>query len=188
MKRLLPFLLCLLVIAPVWAQVGGEDAARYLDTMISSVLDGNDPMRNRMFFKLRVLDEAAVDPLLGALDHESEEVRRYVAFTLGFLDDPRVVDPLLNLFRSDPETVVRCAAAEALGRLESADAVEPLIEAMNDSNASVRQSVSFALGLIGDPRAKPVLAEAQNDPDELVRFFAEEALVQVERAVARRSP
>ncbi|MBN1825308.1 MAG: HEAT repeat domain-containing protein [Candidatus Eisenbacteria bacterium] len=139
-----------------------------------------------MFIKLRVLGVPAVGPLLGALDNETPEVRHYVSFTLGFFDDPRVVDALLGVFRSDPETSVRCAAAEALGRLESAEAVDPLLDALKVGDAKIRQSAAYALGLVGDPRARPALEKAKSDADELVRFFAEEALVEIDRAVARR--
>ncbi|MBM3319389.1 MAG: HEAT repeat domain-containing protein [Candidatus Eisenbacteria bacterium] len=186
MRRLVFVLLALLLAAPAFAETPEEEATHYLQTMVASVREKNDPMRNRMFIKLRVLGEASVDPLLAGLADETPDVRRYLAFTLGFFDVPRVTDPLLALFRSDREVSVRTAAAEALGRLQRPEAVDPLVAALADANASIRQSAAYSLGLIGDPRARPALERAKSDTDELVRFFAEEALVEIEREEARK--
>lgn len=185
MKRLTLLFLVLLLAPPGFSRASVEEANRYLETMVASIREKNDPMRNRMFIKLRVLGEASVDPLLAGLADESPDVRRYLAFTLGFFDVPRTTEPLLQLFRTDPEVSVRTAAAEALGRLRRAEAVDPLISALGDPDPSVRQSAAYSLGLIGDPRARPALENAKADSDELVRFFAEEALVEIEREAAR---
>ena len=187
MNRLLLALLLVIVATSAFAETKEEEAVRYLETMIASVREENDPMRNRMFIKLRVIGDPAVTPLLGALNDPDPAVRHYLAFTLGFFDDPRVTEPVLELFRSDEDVDVRCAAAEALGRRETMEAVDPFLQALGESDPRVRQSAAYALGLIGDPRARESLEKAKSDSDELVRFFAEEALVQIDRAVARRS-
>ena len=187
MKRTLLVLVGLLLAFPVWADPKEEEAERALQTMIASVQDGNEPMRNRMFIQLRVLGDVSVGPILEALDDSSADVRLYLAFTLGwFTPGSRVIEPLLALFQNDPEIPVRCKAAESLGRLESVEAVDPLVAALSESDARVRQSAAFALGQIGDARAKPALEKAKSDTDEVVRFFAEEALVEIDRAAARR--
>ncbi len=170
------------------AETKEEEATRYLDTMVQSVLEGNDPMRNRMFIQLRYLGEPSIEPLLGALQNGDWKVRQYAAFTLGFFDSPRVVDPLLNLFQKDPELEVRATTAEALGRLEATAAVDPLLKALNSDQAKIRQSAAYGLGLIGSDKAKGALENARNnDPDELVRFFAGEALDWIERAIAMKN-
>jgi HEAT repeat protein len=186
MRRFLPVLLTVLLAATAFTETPEEEAGRYLQTLLSSVREKNDPMRNRMFMKLRVLGNPSVGPLLTALQDPSPEVRHYVAFTLGFFDDARVPAPLLVLFGSDGEVSVRCAAAEALGRLRNKDAIDPLIAALSDANAQVRQSAAYSLGLIGDSRAAASLEKAKGDADELVRFFAGEALVEIERERAKK--
>jgi hypothetical protein len=70
---------------------------------------------------------------------------------------------------------VRARAAVALGKLKDVRAVEPLIEALSDSNESVRTSVAEALGELGDERAIEPLIAAFADGIE-VRFYAAEAL------------
>jgi HEAT repeat protein len=186
MRRIVLAVLLLLLAVSAFSETPEEEAERYLQTLTSSIREKNEPMRNRMFMKLRVLGEPSVGPLLAALEDASPDVRHYVAFTLGFFDDPRVPGSLLTLFRSDPETSVRCAAAEALGRLQSLDAIDPLIAALSEAAPEIRQSAAYSLGLIGDPRARPALEQAKSDSDELVRFFAEEALVEIDREQVRK--
>lgn len=158
-----------------------------LDAMIKAIQDGNTPIRDRMFFKLRIIGTPSVEPLIATLSHVDARVREYAAFTLGFLDDDRAVEPLLGLFARDGEVGVRTQAARALGRMEEPRAIDPLLAALKDAKSEIRQDAAFALGLIGDPRAAQALQSLQNDPDELVRFFAKDALTRIDRAVKRKA-
>jgi HEAT repeat protein len=183
--------LCLLAPRGTFAQEDSADPAASarlaLDTMIQSIQEGNTPMRDRMFFKLRILGEPSVEPLIATLSHDDARVREYAAFTLSFIDDSRAVDPLLNLFANDKEIGVRTQAARALGRMEEPRAIDPLIAALSDATSEIRQDAAYSLGLIGDPRAIPPLKAIENDPDELVRFFVADALVRIDRAVKRKA-
>lgn len=158
-----------------------------LDTMVKAILEGNTPIRDRMFFKLRILEKESVGPLVETLAHADPRVREYAAFTLSFIDDDRAVEPLLGLFANDPEPAVRSQVARALGRMEEPRAIDPLIAALKDPRSEIRQDAAYGLGLIGDPRAVPTLQAIENDPDELVRFFAKEALTWIDRAVKRKA-
>ena len=93
MKWIVTAILLLATFGAASAETKEEEAARYLETLVASIEEGNDPMRNRMFIKLRYLGTPSIEPLLGALGGDSPDVRRYAAFTLGFFDDPSVVDP-----------------------------------------------------------------------------------------------
>jgi HEAT repeat protein len=57
----------------------------------------------------------------------------------------------------------------ALGRAQVRDALNPLIEAAHDPEASVRLEALVALAALKDDRAVPVLAFALQDPDDAVR-------------------
>lgn len=54
---------------------------------------------------------------------------------------------------SNKDTQVRQAAAQALGVIKDAKAVEPLIEALKDESCSVREEAAKALGKIKDSSA-----------------------------------
>lgn len=53
--------------------------------------------------------------------------------------------------------IVRRLAAEGLGKLKDPDAVEPLIETLDDPEVGLRSKAVEALAAIGDPRAAPAL-------------------------------
>ena len=55
-------------------------------------------------------------------------------------------------------------------------AVEPLIEALKDGNAGVREQAAWALGLRGDQRAMKALRDATKDQNREVRERAAWAL------------
>ena len=62
---------------------------------------------------------------------------------------------------ADAET--RAQAAEALGRLGSADAIPALAAALADDDRAVRLAALLALGELG-PDARPAMEEALDDP------------------------
>lgn len=71
---------------------------------------------------------------------------------------------------------LRMAAANALGRLEAADAVDPLTDAFDDSDHRVRARAARACGLTADPRATTPLEGLLTDANATVRREAADAL------------
>lgn len=120
---------------------------------------------------------SAVEPLIGLLQHHHPGVRDATAGALGDIGDPRSFEPLCEMVQSyDPKHYPRASAARALGKLCEAGAVEPLISAMEDNDATVQSGVAEALGLLQDTRAVPVLIRALHEGNEFVRRNAAEAL------------
>ena len=126
-------------------------------------------------------------------------MRRAAAEALGRLGDARAVEPLISAL-IDQEGDVRTAAAEALQQLDwrpeetaaggaywtathqwdeavRAGAVEPLVMALQDHAAAVREEAAEALGTIGDARAIAPLSAALGDGDLSVARAAARALV-----------
>ena len=64
---------------------------------------------------------------------------------------------------------MRSVAAEALGRLGNRRAVEPLLAALTDEDATVRRRAIGALGTIGDTRGLKPLIAALNDGEPTIR-------------------
>jgi hypothetical protein len=77
------------------------------------------------------------------------------------------------------------AAAQALGQLGDARAVEPLLQALGDTDWNVRSAAAQALGQLGDARAveplAQVLGDARNDPFGVARQWAAQALGSTDR-------
>jgi HEAT repeat protein len=55
--------------------------------------------------------------------------------------------------------------------------MDPLLKAMDDTDAQVREKVAIALGASGDPRAMSALERALSDPDAQVREKAASGLI-----------
>jgi hypothetical protein len=153
--------------------------------MKQAILDNNDPMRNRMYFRLRLLEQdqkGTVAPaLLPLLDDPQDAVAEYAAFVLGWIEDPRAIEPLLKMLRSDKEGRVR-HAARALGFMRAPQAKDALVELLKSPNSRIRQDVAFALGQLEDRSVLPILEKfLETEKDEVVRHFAQEAITWVNR-------
>ncbi len=111
------------------------------------------------------------------------EALETAARTLGGIGDRSACPVLVELLdASDP--MVRTAAAGALGRAGTPDAVEPLIDALrHDDDWRVRAKAASSLGELSDPRATGPLAEALRDPAWRVRQDAAAALVSVPNGI-----
>jgi HEAT repeat protein len=91
-----------------------------------------------------------------------------------------IVTPLIAALR-DPKPVVRCRAADALGRLKIKNerAVEALIAALRDPKIEVGLRAAGVLGKIGDERAVEPLIAALRDPNSGINWQAAYALGQI---------
>jgi HEAT repeat protein len=107
----------------------------------------------------------------------------------------RVRDPLDRL-RSARTPADRAAAAQALARLDSAEAVAALRDALSDPAAEVRTGAALALASLRDPASIPALARIVADWGDpslircrraalgtLVAFSSEQAAVELARAL-----
>jgi hypothetical protein len=99
------------------------------------------------------------------------------------------VEPLIATLKDGRGGANIAAAAETLGRIGDARAVEPLIAALNGVELYVRIKAAEALGQIGDAHAVKPLTAAFNDSNEKLRSAAGKALEKiggpgVEEAVA----
>lgn len=151
---------------------------------------------------LTIADERAIDPLITALQYDTDaKVRRNAARALGLIGGVRAINPLINAFGDTDDRVrwdtavalekigavaieslvmalhyggekVRAGAVSALGWIRHTSALESLAAALHDKDAEVRTRAAFALGWIGDSRALEPLTAALSDPSEQVRMQA----------------
>jgi len=143
-----------------------------------------------------IRDPRAVDPLIGLLGDDDNEVRWEAALALGEIADPRAFGPLEATLR-DPDRYVRHGSAIALekmgwspdspvdrafllaGKQEwnalayiGEDAIPSLDCASKDKDRTVRLMAVRTLGRIGEEKAIPTLYRAIRDPDDQVRWEA----------------
>jgi HEAT repeat protein len=99
--------------------------------------------------------------LIRALNYQKDGgVRRAATEALGRMGAD-AVEPLVASLEDGAQAGVHASAAQALGEIGDARAVEPLIAALKEENAKV--AAADALGQIGDPRAVEPLIAALKD-------------------------
>jgi HEAT repeat protein len=113
------------------------------------------------------------------LKDENSTARWMSAYVLGYyFKDKSAVESLIQALE-DNQCGAACAAdaAKALGNINDTRVVEPLIQALNNNDSSVRYSAAMALGKVKDTRAvEPLIHSLKEDEDEAVRSNAAEAL------------
>jgi HEAT repeat protein len=103
------------------------------------------------------IGQPALGSLMGAIDSLDWNLRLSVVKLLGEIGDKEAIVTLVKATK-DENSVVRTAAAEALGILGDASTVNPLIEALHDPESyDVRCAAAISLGIIGDESAVPEL-------------------------------
>jgi len=151
-------------------------------------------------------DEVAFEGLIRILSSDdSKYARQEAARSLGSLNDPRVIEPLIKamlgdeydgvrsvaaqglekfgyrqefaqVLSSDPDPYVRRVVTEILGRIGDLRAVDLLIKALHDSDRGVQCSAAITLGKIGDIRAVDALISKLKCEDDDIRRTAFVAL------------
>ncbi len=95
---------------------------------------------------------------------------------LGQIGDPAALPALGGALRGHSDSWVRRRAIKAVARIDSAETVPLLIEALTMPDAAVRAEAAEALGERADPRAVPPLMAALSDSDPDVGYRAAWAL------------
>jgi HEAT repeat protein len=168
--------------------VGAEAS---LASLLGALPDPDEAVRRfallavgRILESSHIEHESAINALLAALRHESEQVRREAARALAHAGRParRAVPALIELYKSDRSEYVRQQAVHGLGHLgeDSAAAAETLLNALSDSSSEVRRYAAHGLSDIEQRlalRAVPSLISLlRQDRWEEVRRGAAHAL------------
>jgi HEAT repeat protein len=107
--------------------------------------------------------EVALPPLLDTLAaHPSARTRGMAAYTLGYMNDRRVVEALVRAL-GDPSQDVRFEAAAALLRLGDVRGYTPLIDGLESDDARVRL---HCIGILADAAGSRFGFEPDGDPIE----------------------
>jgi HEAT repeat protein len=191
-------LLLVLLATPGRAQGAADTQEKIrtsIETMVTAIEEENDPMRNRMFFELRIIGNESVPALVELMKDDRVKVREYAIHTVSYIDDERWIDPVIGVLKNDPEASTRAMACRALARsqdtpvLEEAGkrAIPALREALKNDEETVRMDAAFALGWFGDSDSRGLLEEAAKSSSELVSFFAKQALEDIDHAEKMRA-
>jgi HEAT repeat protein len=123
----------------------------------------------------RIGDESSLKAVIKLYDRfEDKNLRKKVVVTLGYFDDPSVVDELHKIAINDPDAEVRQAAISTLSRHDLPGVIK-VMEAILKSaeNADERKQVVTALRRVGGDEVVPILLDvARNDVHVKVRTEA----------------
>jgi len=129
-----------------------------LRSIIEKLGNKNDEIRNNVITMLSQFGEAALMPLLEALNDEELSIRFYTISILGTIPSKPAIESLLTALK-DSHSDIRYIAASALGSTGDARTIDGLVIALKDNETSVRFHSAEALGKIGDERAIAALQE-----------------------------
>lgn len=147
------------------------ETARVIAHYIS---DDNVAVRNLAGEMLVQMGTDAIEAILPHLHAEDADDRKFAVDTLGLIQNPAVVGPIIGLLTDDNENV-RYAVVEALGNIRDAGSVGTLMELFGKDDG-LRAPISEALGKIGGDAAGDFLLRSITTEDTLVQFAIVEAL------------
>jgi HEAT repeat protein len=156
-------------------EIGDARAAESLiNAFAQARYDVRGKIREGILQGLVALGALAVEPLIARLKSRDGDLRELVIEALGKIGDARAAEPLILVF-GDVVDAIRNHAFKAVVEI-GAPAVEPLIAALSNKNAGIRNVAAQALGRIEDARAVEPLIAALADTDEIVPQMAAKAL------------
>ncbi|MBI4369851.1 MAG: HEAT repeat domain-containing protein [Elusimicrobia bacterium] len=110
-------------------------------------------------------------------ESKSWTARAQAAQNLGLIAHPSGVLPLIACLQDKTETPeVKNVALRSLAALRDTRAIEPLIEALRDADASAGQPITDALARLGLEAVPPLIAVLQNSQLEDQRYWTVKAL------------
>ncbi len=157
----------------------GEPSVRPLLKAINN--SDLDIVRNDVTSVIQNIGEPAVETLIASMDPDQYEVSLCIIEALGYIGDPRAIDPLMSVVKGEEgwgeyESEIAMYSLEVIGK----PAVEPLIELlqskMHYANESVQADAAEALGIIGDTSAVDPLVEMLDSKSTEMRMAAAKGL------------
>ena len=127
---------------------------------------------------MSIMEELDSENLIQDLVGRAWEIRRDAADILGDRMEATAVSPLIGCLK-DPVGAVRCAAAQALGRIGGEGVLQPLLECLDDPQFAAPGPVLEALGTMSmrSKAAVPYLIRSLRDPDQRTRGIANTSLM-----------
>ena len=189
------------------AEILGTIGEFSVGALIEALGDDDAAIRRGAVAVLIGLGDAAIGPLIGALGHPGDAVRLEAVDTLIRIGRPAI--PALTEALLDERYHIRLGAAEALGRIGwvpetgpktivyliakeqwasvaeyGADAVEPLIRTLSDTDTAIQMGAAQTLGMIGAPAVMRLLDELRDGSEDGRRKAVEALKLVGEAAVA----
>lgn len=162
--------------------LGADTADETIEWLISMLTDSVNKVRNdaerSLMKREQQLARVGIESLLRTLNHSVALTRSPAARLLGLTQDPRALQPLLQMFESE-DWLERMWAAKSLGDLGNLNAVPTLADHLkHDEKNRVRAASAEALARLRPEGVLELLQECnENDSDEGVKKAAHEGIL-----------
>ncbi len=168
-----------------WVKVRAADALgsiggpKVVEAVLGLLNDDDEFLRRTAVEILNsIKDERAVDYLINALDDEDWWVRERAADALAKLGSERAIPALVKMLNQQPESAK--IAIRALSEIGNAEAIEPLISKLQESDISLKKHIIEALGELSSHQhsenIESALKKMQETSNEEVRQVASATL------------
>ncbi len=152
-----------------------------LDALMDLLAETDPTLRQAVNQSLAYAGAAALAPLQARLRDQREMIRTRAAEALTYISEttPDTADAALAAARlglTSGDVRQRRSAAETLGSLRALEALDGLIERLDDGESVVRVAAARALGQIGGKRARAVLRNKAESADPALRIAVAQAL------------
>jgi len=136
-----------------------------VDPLLRALREGDGNLRWGAAIALgKIRDPRAIEPLIRALADKYENVRAESASSLASIGKP-ALGPLLRFlkFSNGPE---RLEVVSALGELHDTDAIQPLIQVLENAGDDERKAIADALDAILIPTVEHLVRKLRDGPDQ----------------------
>jgi HEAT repeat protein len=181
----------LIVFLCVFGALAGKLSAQTLESLDEQIRSGDAEQKRSALFAIRNRRPAEASRVaLPALGDSAEIVRATAAFSVIFLPSDEAFSALVP-YLTDKSELVRRETAYALGRIQNASAINPLILAFQkDKSIEVKNACVVALGEIGDAAAvdflTQILRQKPSEKDEFLRRSAARSVGQIAQIIQIR--
>ncbi|PKK91536.1 MAG: hypothetical protein CVV64_07215 [Candidatus Wallbacteria bacterium HGW-Wallbacteria-1] len=156
--------------------IGNRRLSSTIHHLVKALSDTYWPVRKSASEALGKIGEQAVDSLLNAMDDNNPDLYYWAVKALGEIRSPRTISALTRAFETMKYPALSRLGAEALGRIGTPEATEPLLKALQSSDPELRFSAAKALRETNDVRAMDSLLRILDQDEGDIRFWAAKAL------------
>lgn len=112
-------------------------------------------------------DESVIKPLT---HHSNDKIRFWAVKNLGKASNPELIDLLVKIIRTDPDSMVRREAVSSIGRMRLPQGQPFLLELLNDPDPKVvLQAIRGLLVFREDKSIRKALTKLASHPNEMVQ-------------------
>ncbi|MCD6163496.1 MAG: HEAT repeat domain-containing protein [candidate division Zixibacteria bacterium] len=159
-------------------ELAANPAPQMAEELCSLLYDPDISIRNLVAEVLVKMGTVASEALIKECSSSDHDVRKFAVDIMALIGDSQYVPVLIKLLKDSNENVIG-SAAEALGKVTSAEAIEPLIECLN-SHPDAGPQVIESLGNIGSDKAIPILYEKSESDNIVLAYAAIEAIGKID--------